>query len=204
MRQRVVHVVDDDPEVLESISFMLRTEEIESTTHESANSFLDRLPKLSPGCILLDMRMPGMDGLELQRHLNSNGCRMPVVIVTGHGDVSSAVSAMKEGAVDFIQKPFDKSDLLAAIEEAWCAFDRISHDEQEHEKAREMIARLTPRERQGLEGLVHGRGNKVIAFDLGISPRTIELYRANAMKKLSARSLSEMLHLAFLAGINQA
>ena len=201
---RLVHVVDDDQEILDSISFLLRAEGIETTTHLCAGDFLDRLGELRPGCILLDIHMPGMSGLELQEHLSASGCRMPVVIVTGHGDVSTAVTAMKHGAIDFIQKPFSKEDLLAAVQEAWTALDRSTPDEEECRKARELASKLTPRELQVLKGLVKGQQNKIIAHELGISPRTVELYRANAMRRLSARSLSEMLHIAFLADVGTA
>jgi two-component system response regulator FixJ len=201
MERVVVHIVDDDREILDSVSFMLGTEGIETTTHISSEAFLARLPDLAMGCILLDVRMPGMNGIELQKHLHACGCRMPVIIVTGHGDVSTAVSAMKEGAIDFIQKPFAKADLIAALTSARENMAMPASDTDERRMAQDMLARLTPRERQVVEGLVKGHANKVIAFDLGISPRTIELYRSNAMHKLEVRSLSEMLHLAFVAGV---
>ena len=200
-RPRVVHIVDDDPDILASVSFMLRTEAMDVTTHESAGDFLEMLPDLRPGCILLDIHMPGMTGLELQKRLHESRCRMPVIFITGHGDVDSAVDAMKEGAVDFLQKPFAKQDLIAAIDTAW---DELSHplpDPRERREAVEKLASLTPRERQVVEALAHGHANKVTAYELGISPRTVELYRANAMRKLEARSLSEMLQVAFLAGM---
>jgi two-component system response regulator FixJ len=145
--------------------------------------------------------MPEMNGQELQKKLHEVGCRMPVVIVTGHGDIMSAVSTMKHGAIDFIQKPFCKDDLIVAATEAWAVLDQAAPDPEECLRARELVSRLTPREAQVLAGLVNGQPNKVIAYELGISPRTVELYRANAMRRLSARSLSEMLHLAFLADL---
>lgn len=201
MSAQLVHIVDDDQEILDSVSFLLRAQAIETTTHSSAMEFLQRLNELRPGCILLDISMPGMSGMELQEHLKASGCRMPVIIVTGHGDVSMAVRAMKHGAIDFLQKPFSKEDLLDAIREAWAALEHAAPDEEECRKARELTSGLTPRELQVLKGLVKGQQNKVIAHELGISPRTVELYRANAMRRLSARSLSEMLHIAFLADI---
>lgn len=197
---RLVHVVDDDPEILESVAFMLGTEGMATTAHPSSEAFLEALPHLRPGCILLDIRMPGMSGLQLQKHLHANGCRMPVVFITGHADVTMAVEAMKEGAVDFIQKPFARTDLVAAINTALASHMAPDHDPEEARKAAELIASLTRREQQVLEGLVKGCANKIIAFDLDISARTVELYRANTMKKLGARSLSEMLHIAFVAG----
>ena len=195
-----VHIVDDDPEVLESVSFMLASEGIATTCHDCAEAFVSALPELAPGCIVLDILMPGMSGLQLQKHLHENGCRMPVVIVTGHGDVQSAVAAMKEGAIDFIQKPFAKADLMASLETAWADLARPAPGEDERSRARCLLARLTQRESEVVAGLVKGQANKNIAFDMGISPRTVELYRANAMRKLEARSLSELLHIAFLAG----
>lgn len=201
MSAQLVHIVDDDQEILDSVSFLLRAQAIETTTHSSAMEFLQRLNELRPGCILLDISMPGMSGMELQEHLKASGCRMPVIIVTGHSDVSMAVRAMKHGAIDFLQKPFSKEDLLDAIREAWAALEHAATDEEECRKARELTSGLTPRELQVLKGLVKGQQNKVIAHELGISPRTVELYRANAMRRLSARSLSEMLHIAFLADI---
>lgn len=198
----VCHIIDDDPEIRESTSFLLSTEGIESTTHASSEAFLQCLPELKPGCILLDIRMPGMNGLELQKHLRAHGHRLPVVVLTGHGDVETAVSAMKEGACDFLQKPFSHAELVAAVKAACSEMPASMPESREACAAREAIAMLTPRELQVLCGLVRGSQNKVIAYELGISPRTVELYRANAMRKLAARSLSEMLHLAFLAGID--
>lgn len=196
----VVHIVDDDPEILESVSFMLASEDIATTRHDCAETFVEALPELAPGCIVLDILMPGMSGLELQQHLHRNGCHMPVVIVTGHGDVQSAVAAMKEGAIDFIQKPFAKADLLASVQAAWAEMAKPAPSDDERQQALAMLERLTQREREVVAGLVKGQANKNIAFDMGISPRTVELYRANAMRKLEARSLSELLHIAFIAG----
>lgn len=203
--QRLVHIIDDDREILDSVSFMLRTEGMATTIFASSEDFLAALPELEPGCILLDVRMPGMDGLQLQRHLHEHGCRMPVIFITGHGDVTTAVAAMKEGAVDFIQKPFTRDELCTAIDTAFIRHleavqAAAGGDPAAARRAAELIDCLTRREQQVLEGLVRGQANKNIAFDLDISPRTVELYRANAMKKLKARSLSEMLQIAFLAG----
>jgi len=153
------------------------------------------------GCILLDVRMPQMDGLEVQKELNERGIAMPVIILTGHGDVSIAVSAMKAGAVDFIEKPFEKAVLLAAIESA---FERLADVEGRATRAADAtirIAALSGREQDVLKGLARGLPNKTIAYDLGISPRTVEVHRANLMTKLGVRSLSEALRIAFSAGI---
>ena len=205
--QRLVHIIDDDPEILDSVSFMLGTDGIATTTFACSEDFLAALPEMNPGCILLDVRMPGMNGLQLQRHLHEHGCRMPVIFMTGHGDVTTAVAAMKEGAIDFIQKPFSRADLCAAIDAAFAANRQSSAeaagaDPAQAHRAASLIEALTRREQQVLEGLLKGHANKVIAFDLDISPRTVELYRANAMKKLKARSLSEMLQIAFVAGFS--
>lgn len=202
MAEKLVHIIDDDAEIRDSLSFMLSAEGIETTGHDSADAFLGALPRLHPGCILLDLRMPGMPGLQLQKHLHGAGCRMPVIIITGHADIDSAVTAMKEGAVDFIQKPFSRQDLLAALNAAWAELDHPAPTQEERLHAESLIGQLTPREHDVLDGLVKGHPNKVIAYNLDISPRTVELYRANAMRKLNARSLSEMLHVAFLAGMN--
>lgn len=202
MAERLAHIIDDDPQIRDSLAFMLSAEGIDSTRHDCADAFLATLPDLHPGCILLDLRMPGMPGQQLQKHLHAKGCRMPVIIITGHGDIASAVTAMKEGAIDFIQKPFSRQDLLAALDAAWSALAHPAPSADERMHAEALITQLTPREHDVLAGLVKGHPNKVIAFDLDISPRTVELYRANAMRKLNARSLSEMLHIAFLAGMN--
>jgi two-component system response regulator FixJ len=204
MSKRVCHIVDDDRAVAESTAFLLRTEGIETTVHGSGEAFLRGLAELEPGCVLLDIRMPGMNGLELQRQLREQGCDMPVVIITGHGDVDSAVRAMKDGAIDFLQKPFSREELLAAVRGAeQQAAPRPAAPSAEVMDACNRIGQLTPREQQVLQGLIKGHANKVIAYDLDLSPRTVELYRANAMRKLGVRSLSEMLHLAFLAGLGQ-
>lgn len=198
---RLVHIVDDDPEVCDSIAFMLRAAAVETTRHATAEDFLRALPDLMPGCILLDIFMPGLTGLELQAQLARIGCRMPIIIITGHGDVTSAVVAMKGGAIDFLQKPFTRADLLAALEAGWSELRTPHPGAEERERAASMLRQLTPRERQVVEGLVKGYPNKTIAYDLGISPRTVELYRATASRKLKARSLSELLQIAFHAGM---
>lgn len=195
-----VHIVDDDPDMIASVRFLLQAEGMDCTSHCSAEALLEALPSLDPGCILLDVKLGCMDGLELQRQLHARGCDLPVVIMTGHGDVTSAVTAMKEGAVDFIQKPFSRKELLTAIEVASQRLTRSS-GALERDKARALVATLSPRERHVLSGLAHGKANKVIAHELSISPRTIEIHRANAMRKLNARTLPDMLHTAFVAGI---
>lgn len=205
MAQRTVHIVDDDPAVVQSLFFMLRPEEVQCTSHSSAEDLLASLDQCEDGPILLDLRLGGMSGLELQRELHRRNCFMPVIIITGHGDIASAVSTMKEGAIDFLQKPFSKSELMDALAAAENAMGQMGEEQPAAvAEAREMVSHLSPRERQVLEGLVHGKANKAIAYDLGISPRTIEIHRANAMKKLKVRTLPDMLHIAFLAGVMES
>lgn len=198
-----VYIIDDDPEIQRSMAFMLMSEGIASSAFGSAEEFLQHLPELAPGCLLLDLRLPGISGLALQAQLHQAGCQMPVIMMTGHGEVSSAVTAMKEGAIDFLEKPFSKADLLAALEAAGRADEQPVFTSQERQEAEEQIAHLTNREREVLMGLVQGHLNKQIAYDLDISPRTVEVHRANVMKKLGVHSLSEMLHIAFLAGYSR-
>ena len=196
-----VHIVDDDPDVLQSLTFMLGGDGIRTTTHETAEGFLKALPQLEPGCVLLDLKLGRDDGLEVQRRLLDSGHAMPVVVMTGHGSVPSAVTAMKLGAIDFIQKPFGKADLMAALDLAREQLEKRDEGSLDEAAARRLLDTLSPRERQVVDGLVHGQPNKNIAYDLGISPRTVEIHRANAMRKLEAKTLPEMLHIAFQAGI---
>ena len=197
--ERVVHLVDDDAAIRRSVGFMLKTSGHRVESYESGDAFLKSSAKLDQGCILLDIRMPGIDGLEVQQALQDRGVSLPVIIMTGHGDVSLAVKAMKAGAVDFIEKPFEKQALLASLEEG---YRRLSRKEATEERARDAAIRLqalTARERDVLDGLAQGLPNKTIAYDLGISPRTVEIHRANLMTKLGVRSLSEALRIAFAA-----
>jgi two-component system response regulator FixJ len=168
-------------------------------TYQSGVELLKSAGNLEPGCILLDIRMPGMDGLEVQAALRDKGITLPVIIMTGHGDVTLAVQAMKAGALDFIEKPFEKAVLLSALEHG---IDRLKRSAANVERADEAAVRLqalTPRERDVLDGLAKGLPNKTIAYDLGISPRTVEIHRANLMSKLEVKSLSEALRIAFAA-----
>lgn len=197
--QRVVHLVDDDAAIRRSVGFMLKTSGHQVQSYESGAELLKSGSQLEPGCILLDIRMPGMDGLQVQQALQERGVSLPVIIMTGHGDVALAVKAMKAGAVDFIEKPFAKDSLLSSLEEA---FRLISRKEATHDRRRDAEVRLqalTARERDVLDGLARGLPNKTIAYDLGISPRTVEIHRANLMTKLGVRSLSEALRIAFAA-----
>jgi two-component system, LuxR family, response regulator FixJ len=195
----LVHLVDDDEAIRRSAGFMLKTSGFQVKTYESGIELLKDAASLDPGCILLDIRMPGMDGLEVQRKLQDKGVSLPVIIMTGHGDVTLAVQAMKAGAVDFIEKPFEKAALLDALGEG---IDRLKRGEASKDRMRDAATRLqalTPREREVLDGLAQGLPNKTIAYDLGISPRTVEIHRANLMTKLGVRSLSEALRIAFAA-----
>lgn len=197
--ERLIHLVDDDASVRRSVGFMLKTSGHRVETYESGADLLKNAAHLNQGCILLDIRMPGMDGLEVQQALKNKGVGLPVIIMTGHGDVGLAVRAMKAGAVDFIEKPFEKDTLLTSLEEG---FRRLSRKEASMDRKTDAEVRLkalTPRERDVLDGLAQGLPNKTIAYDLGISPRTVEIHRANLMTKLEVRSLSEALRIAFAA-----
>ncbi|MFA5963818.1 MAG: response regulator [Sphingomonas sp.] len=201
--RRVIHLVDDDESVRRSAGFLLRTSGFVVRPYASGIAFLKEAKSAPTGCILLDVRMPEMDGLEVQRELNARGVAMPVIVLTGHGDVAIAVQAMKGGAVDFIEKPFEKVTLMAAIDAAFARIENADAQMASEQAANVRIAALTPRERDVLQGLVRGYPNKTIAFDLGISPRTVEVHRANLMEKLGVRSLSEALRIAFAAGLEQ-
>ena len=197
--QRMVHLVDDDASVRRSVGFMLKTSGHQVEAYESGIDLLKNCSLLGQGCILLDIRMPGMDGLEVQQALQEKGVGLPVIIMTGHGDVGLAVKAMKAGAVDFIEKPFEKEALLSSLDEG---FRRLSRKEATRDRRMDAEVRLqalTPRERDVLDGLAEGLPNNTIAYDLGISPRTVEIHRANLMSKLQVRSLSEALRVAFAA-----
>jgi two-component system response regulator FixJ len=195
----LVHLVDDDEAIRRSVGFMLKTSGYHVRTYESGVELLKAASNLEPGCILLDIRMPGMDGLEVQAALKDKGVTLPVIIMTGHGDVSLAVHAMKAGSVDFIEKPFEKAVLLSAIEHGIERLKRSAANQDRADEAAVRLQALTPREREVLDGLAKGLPNKTIAYDLGISPRTVEIHRANVMSKLDVRSLSEALRIAFAA-----
>jgi two-component system response regulator FixJ len=196
---RVVHLVDDDEAIRRSVGFALKTSGFRVRAYESGVEFLKSASKLEPGCILLDIRMPGMGGLEVQSALRDKGIGLPVIIMTGHGDVSLAVQAMKAGAVDFIEKPFEKAVLLGAIEHGVERLKKSAANVDRADEAAVRLQALTGREREVLNGLAKGLPNKTIAYDLGISPRTVEIHRANVMSKLNVKSLSEALRIAFAA-----
>ncbi|HET7804011.1 MAG TPA: response regulator FixJ [Pseudolabrys sp.] len=197
----VVHVIDDDDAVRQSTAFLLRAANIQVQTYETATAFLEALPQVRPGCIVTDVRMPGMSGIELLQRLRTLKFALPVIVITGHGDVPLAVEAMKAGAMDFIEKPFDDEVLLGAVRAALGAHASDIERQALKSEINSRIASLSNREREVLEGLVAGHPNKTIAYDLGISPRTVEIYRANLMTKMEAASLSSLVRMALLAGI---
>jgi two-component system, LuxR family, response regulator FixJ len=201
MPSEMVHVIDDDEAVRESMSFLFRTAKIEVTSYSSASTFLDVLPTTNLGCIVTDVRMPGMSGIELLRRLKELGIGVPVIVITGHGDVPLAVEAMKYGAVDFLEKPFDDEVLLQAVRAALRQQAGEARRQTERAEIETRLAALSSRERDVLGGLVAGHANKQIAYDLGISPRTVEIYRANLMDKMKAASLSDLVRMALVAGI---
>lgn len=197
--QQLVHLVEDDVAVRRSVSFMLKTMGFQVRIYETGDAFLKSAKDAEEGCVLLDIRMPGMDGLEVQQALQRKGVGLPVIFMTGHGDITLAVEAMKAGAVDFIEKPLEKEALLRTLEEG---FSRLSRKECTRDRRLDATVRLqalTSRERAVLDGLMRGLPNKTIAGELGISPRTVEIHRANVMTKLQVRSLSEALRIAIAA-----
>lgn len=188
----IVHVVDDDVAVRQSLSFLLASDGLPVRLHESAGHFLASVKELSAGCIITDVRMPGIDGIEFLRQLGQRGIALPVIVMTGHADVPLAVEAMKHGAIDFIEKPFDDELMISTVK---AALDRYQHQAKRDAFSSDIQARidaLSERERQVLDRLVAGKANKVIAHELGISPRTVEIYRANVMTKMRATSLPEL------------
>jgi two-component system response regulator FixJ len=200
----VVHVIDDDEAVRESLAFLLGTVGIAVQTYDSAVAFLNAATEIKAGCVITDVRMPELSGIDLLRRLKELGLQLPVIVITGHGDVPLAVEAMKIGAVDFLEKPFDDEVLLTSVRSALDTQDRNSQRQAERAEIERRLAALSNRERDVLGGLVAGHANKQIAFDLGISPRTVEIYRANLMTKMEAASLSDLVRMALIAGILEA
>jgi two-component system response regulator FixJ len=197
----IVHVIDDDEAVRQSLEFLLRTAGVTARTYESASAFLNALPTIETGCVITDVRMPGISGIELLRRLGEMQIKLPVIVITGHGDVPLAVEAMKNGAVDFLEKPFEDENLIGSVRSALDRSQQNALRDAQRADVEARLATLTNREREVLEGLVAGKPNKIIAFDLAISPRTVEIYRANVMTKMAAASLSELVRMALVSGI---
>lgn len=199
--ERLMYVVDDDPAVVRSLERLLDAAGFRTRSFETATAFLDAAPELPPGCVLLDIKMPGTSGLEVQIRLAELGAALPVVMMTGDGDVQSAVRAMKAGAVDYIEKPFDEDALFTAIEAAFTRVATIDSHAEIDDAARR-VATLSRREREVLYALVGGQPNKVIAYDLGLSVRTVEVHRARMMDRLGVRQLAEAVRLAVMARLS--
>jgi two-component system response regulator FixJ len=197
--QPVVHIIDDDEGLRESLAFLLRSANLEVRSFESAKAFLDVLPHAALGCVITDMRMPDMSGIELLRRLKELKLGVPVIVITGHGDIALAVEAMKIGATDFFEKPFDDDLLLSSVRAALRQQEDHTKRGAERAEIEQRISSLSPREKDVLVGLIEGRANKQIAFDLGISPRTVEIYRANLMNKMQANSLSDLVRMALIS-----
>lgn len=196
MTEPTVHIVDDDPAVRDSLALLVGAAGLNVATFASAEDFLDNYQPGRPGCMVLDMCLPDIGGLDLLGQWAKTQPPLPVIVLTGHGDVPAAVRAMKEGAMDFMQKPFDGEKLLQRINEA-IERDRLNrHSSSDHQTLTARLARLTPREREVMDLIVSGKTNKVIAIDLNISERTVELHRARIMKKMQARSLAELVQAA--------
>jgi len=197
----IVHVIDDDEAVRQSLEFLLRTAGVAARTYDSAAAFLKELPTIENGCVITDVRMPGISGIELLRRLGELQVKLPVIVITGHGDVPLAVEAMKSGAVDFFEKPYEDELLLGSVRSALDRSQQNASRDSRRAEVEARLANLTNREREVLQGLVAGKPNKVIAFDLAISPRTVEIYRANVMTKMAAASLSELVRMALVSGL---
>jgi len=196
---RTVYVIDDDEAIRESLSLLLEAHELPVQTFASAREFLAVVPTVPPGCVVTDLRMPGMDGFELLQRLRECNLRMPVIVMTGHGEVPLAVQALKAGAADFIEKPFPAQALFDAIQSALQAIND-THDDPAVQQIVERLASLTPREREVMDEVVGGNQNKLIAYNLGISQRTVENHRARVMEKMHARSLSALVRMVVAAG----
>ncbi|HEV8680871.1 MAG TPA: response regulator FixJ [Stellaceae bacterium] len=199
--ERLVYVVDDDEAVRESLAAMLKARAYTVRTFALARDFLGAAPTLRPGCLVADIRMPEMDGLELQQRLTAQDFNFPLIVITGHGDVPLAVRAMKVGAIDFIEKPFAAEAILASIETGLARLSQTAEHDPLAAGAAARVALLSPREREVLQGLLAGLPNKSIAYDLAISPRTVEIHRARVMDKMGARSLSELIRMSLAAGL---
>jgi len=198
---KTVHVIDDDEAMRDSLAFLLDVQGFETRLYESAAAFLAVLPDIAGGCVLTDVRMPGMSGLDLVRRLTAEKRDLPVVVMTGHGDIPMAVEAMKAGVVDFIEKPFAEDTLVRAVTAALARPAPAASPDDARLAAEQRLAALSPRERDVLIGVVAGKANKVIAHELDISPRTVEIYRANLMTKTGVRTMADLMRIALAAGL---
>ena len=196
-----VHLIDDDEAMRDSMGFLLESADLSCRTYSTARAFLEVAETLTQGCVVSDVRMPEMSGLQLVKEVRAREFGLPVIMITGHGDVALAVEAMKAGVADFIEKPFDDEALLSSIKRVLAGDAGASAAREAAANFTTLLAALSPRENEVLEGVVAGKINKVIAYDLGISPRTVEVYRANVMSKMGATSLSELVRMSILAGV---
>ena len=197
----VIYVIDDDEAVRQSIEFSMKTAGITVRGFESGQAFFEALPQIEHGCVVTDVRMPEITGIDILRKVSETKPDLPVIVITGHGDVPLAVEAMKLGAIDFLEKPFDDDLLIESVRQALSRDADATKRKAEIADINEKLAALSKREREVLEGLVAGKPNKTIAFDLGISPRTVEIYRANLMTKMAANSLSDLVRMAMVSGL---
>lgn len=197
----VVHIVDDEEPVRKSLAFLLTMAGFTARVHESATSFLAAAPGMDRGCLVTDLKMPDMSGVDLLTRLGAAKALMPTIVITGHGDVPMAVAAMKAGALDFIEKPFEDEILIGAIKRAAERIVGAPSAQDDATAVQLRLDQLTERERQVLSAVVAGRPNKAIAFDLDISPRTVEVHRANVMAKMQAKSLPELVRMTLAAGV---
>lgn len=204
VQEATVHVIDDDDAVRDSLAFLFESADLAVVTHASAVAFLAEAPNLVGGCVVTDVRMPEMNGIELLKRLREIGVMLPVIVITGHADIALAVEAMKSGAVDFMEKPFDDDVMLRAVRTALVRHGEALEQGQERAAIRRRLATLSNREQQVLDGLVAGHANKRIAHELDISPRTVEIYRAHVMTKMEAASLSELVRMALIVGATGA
>ncbi|MGZ3195478.1 MAG: response regulator transcription factor [Croceibacterium sp.] len=198
---KLVHIVDDEDSVRRSLDFLLRAAGFRTERWEDGISFLKSADRNEPACVLLDVRMPEMDGLQVQAEMAARGYNLPVIILTGHGDISTAVRAMQGGAVDFLEKPFNRERLLQALQIGFDQFEDREGARKREDWAKTEVGKLTEREKEVLEGLACGYPNKTIAYDLGISSRTVEVYRANVMTKFEVSNFADALRVAFAAGM---
>ncbi|MEX0955155.1 MAG: response regulator FixJ [Rhizobiaceae bacterium] len=196
----IIHIVDDEEPVRKSLAFLLSVSGHAARVHESATAFLSVAKDMRNACLITDLRMPDMSGVDLLRRLNEESAMLPTIVITGHGDVPMAVEAMRAGALDFIEKPFEDEVLLEAVAHAVAELENRPRAEKDGEAIRRHLAELSDRERQVMTGVVAGLPNKTIAYDLNISPRTVEVHRANVMTKMQARNLPELVRMVMAAG----